>query len=139
MVFILSAVLFICAVLFVGYPLYRHERTGGKGGEDAQQLDGQRSAIRSLLEELELDYEMGNISQSEYEVLESNYRNQLGNIAESSDEFEVCVTGTLEEAIEVEIMNLRQYKPIMCPQCGTPQPAKDRFCPQCGKEFFFPG
>ena len=76
MVYFLSLILFFGAVLFVGYPLYKSEsKTEDTKTNRATQVN--QAIIRSMLEELELDFEMGNISEEDYRELDVKYRAQL--------------------------------------------------------------
>ena len=71
MMYVISAILFIGAIAFVGYPFFMHKK------EDISQSEANKSAIYSMIEELELDYEMGHISDEEYRELDSKYRAEL--------------------------------------------------------------
>ena len=71
MVFIVSAVLFFGAAIFVGYPLF------GPKTEIHQWPDSKQDAIRMKIKELELEFEMGNISNEDYRELDAKYRAEL--------------------------------------------------------------
>lgn len=71
MVYLVGTVLFIIAALFVGYPLFRPQRNQEAGTEQSD------ATFHSILEELELDYEMGNISEDEFRELDAKYRARL--------------------------------------------------------------
>ena len=70
---VIIAILFAGAALFVGYPLFKREETR----YDTQSLQVNEPAVLSMIEELELDFEMGNISEEEYLRLDAQYRAEL--------------------------------------------------------------
>ena len=83
MTFIIAFILVIATLAFVGYPLLsprtaRHERNRGH-----EYLIVEKAVTRSLVEELELDYEMGNISEEDYHALASRYGEKSGYLPEA--------------------------------------------------------
>ncbi len=77
MVVAISVILLIIGILFVAYPLFRPLRSKDEERETIEQLHVKQSTIHSILEELEMDYEMGHISDEEYHELDAKYRAQL--------------------------------------------------------------
>ena len=76
MVIAISAILLIIGILFVGYPL-RKSPTIKDENDMIEQLYVKHSSIKSILEELEMDHEMGHISDEEYQELDAKYRAEL--------------------------------------------------------------
>ena len=77
MIYVISAILLIIGILFVAYPLFRPSRSKVEESESIKQLYVKQSTVYSILEELELDYEMGHISDEEYRELDAKYRAEL--------------------------------------------------------------
>jgi len=82
MIFLIGAILVIATVIFVGYPLLRPKKVSEQENDEHQELLAKRSALNLLIEELELDFEMGNISEEEYRRLDRKYREALGSLFE---------------------------------------------------------
>lgn len=85
MVYLIGLILFAVAVWFVAYPLFRptdpeDEAGGGDLGEDI----GSAGSC-PIAEELELDREMGNISEDAYRMLTMDCRNRSGSDEEMGD------------------------------------------------------
>ncbi len=76
MVYFVGSILFIVAARFVGYPLYKTE-SRKVANVTSQDTQANRASIGSILEELELDFEMGNISKEDYQELDAKYRAEL--------------------------------------------------------------
>ncbi|MBT4512320.1 MAG: c-type cytochrome biogenesis protein CcmI [Chloroflexi bacterium] len=76
MVYLIGVILFLGAALFVGYPLFKAE-SKKEATETNQETQVNQAVIRSMLEELELDYEMGNISEEDCRELDAKYRAEL--------------------------------------------------------------
>jgi hypothetical protein len=76
---LLAIVLGLLALTYVLYPLYSQTKTGSTrnhngsaSGEAAVPAEQEQSA-RTALQEIELDYQLGNISQEEYRRLRERY------------------------------------------------------------------
>ncbi len=76
MVYFMGVILFLGAALFVGYPLYKSE-SKTEDTKISRETRVNHAIIRSMLEELELDFEMGNISEEDYRELDAKYRAEL--------------------------------------------------------------
>ena len=74
--YVVGVILFLGAVLFVGYPLYK-VKPQREDSEKNQGFQANQASIGSMLEELELDFEMGNISEEDYRELDAKYRAEL--------------------------------------------------------------
>ena len=74
MVYLVGFLLFTLAAWFVAYPIFRpktsmDEDVGGQTG-----IDPDRSGTALMLEELELDRALGNISEEEYRAVSATYK-----------------------------------------------------------------
>jgi hypothetical protein len=72
----------ICALVFVLYPLYGSKSKRGTEpgfGEPASEVQGstepaeREQAARNALQEVELDYQLGNIADGDYQTLRERY------------------------------------------------------------------
>ncbi len=78
MEYLIIAILFAGAASFVGYPLFKREQPS----DDARASQDSEPSILSMIEELELDYQMSNITEEEFKELDSHYRDELNQLAE---------------------------------------------------------
>lgn len=77
MLILTTALLVIVTVFFVGYPLFRARARNANNDAKQNPVTDSQPRIRALLEELELDYRMGNISEEDYRELDARYRAEL--------------------------------------------------------------
>jgi hypothetical protein len=77
---LVALVLGLCALAFVLYPLYRRRSSGAVQAvsttdavAETTQPDEKEQAARSALHEVELDYQLGNISEGDYQALRERY------------------------------------------------------------------
>jgi hypothetical protein len=74
--FVIIGILLVIGILFVAYPIFRPPSIKNKK-ETMKQIRVEQSAIHLILEELEMDREMGHISEEEYRGLDARYRAEL--------------------------------------------------------------
>lgn len=154
---ILAAIIVIGMIAFIAYPLFtapREETT-----ESPSALDGlvaQRDAAYDAIRDLDFDFQMGKLSQSDYAALREKYKARAalalqqidalgGNGAGAKIEQEVAelraakrVGVPADDEIEREVARLRAGKGaaanLRCGNCGTPYRAGDAFCAKCGNK-----
>ena len=71
MIFLIGAILVIATVIFIGYPLFKRNTARERQNDAYQELMAKRAALHSLIDELALDFKMGNISEKEHRELEN--------------------------------------------------------------------
>ena len=111
----LAIILGLLALAFVLYPVYRQryaglpaqEATGAlvqeakdapKASKSLVQADKEQSA-RSALQEVELDYQLGNIAEPEYRALRERYMQQALVALKSRYEHEQAIDEQIEEQL----------------------------------------
>ncbi len=161
MEYLLVAILIVAVVAVIAYPLFTSP--GAKNERAGDALDNwiaQRDSAYDAIRDLDFDYQMGKLSQSDYDALRNKYRARAASALEQIDralgrdgaetgieekvtrlrarrgaaparETPVASPGTNGDAIEEEVARLRAGR-ARCPRCGTPYPAGDRFCAKCG-------
>ena len=156
MEFILAAIIVLGILAFIAYPLFSAAREDIF--ETPSALDGllsQRDAEYDALRDLDFDFQMGKLSQSDYTSLREKYKaraavalQQIDAIGGNGDGAEVEEqvaqlraakrTALPDDAIEREVARLRASKDatsnLRCAKCGTPYRAGDAFCAKCGKK-----
>jgi hypothetical protein len=154
---ILAIIIVLGVLAFIAYPLFKtspEERT-----ETPIALDGllsQRDAAYDAIRDLDFDFQMGKLSESDYATMRERYRGRAAVALEQIDESSRTSAGSLAEeqiaalraakrvtvapddAIEREIALRRARKGATadsrCPNCGTPNTAGDTFCAKCGNK-----
>jgi hypothetical protein len=79
MAIVIALILGVLALSFVLYPLYRHPddastRAGSEAPTEGEGMTDEREkAARNALQEVELDYQLGNIAEPDYQALRERY------------------------------------------------------------------
>jgi len=149
MVVVLTLLLLIIVLAFVGYPLLRPAvretaEPAAPAEQQREQLLGERENVLSTLKDLELEHSIGNLSDGDYDALRTAQRHKAVAIFRELDRLDdsgpVAVSHhpsmldhlTLDEQLEEEITRARQRlngnDSDMMP--GTESPAIA--CPACG-------
>ncbi len=103
----------IASLAFVLYPLYKHERGGvdllqpqvglsrleDGALEDAAQLPERELAARMALQEVELDYQLDNISEDDYRQLRDRYMRRALVALKSRYQHEQVLDALIEEQV----------------------------------------
>ena len=161
MINFLAAIVVLGAIGIVSWPVLRGINTKNSHGlEDTEvsELLSQKDAALFAINELESDYEIGSLSQGDYQELRKKYeekavaliktvdelRNESGldEISHIDEEIEARVSSlrraknTTEQDIEARALNLRRTKGMpdgkACPGCGLPLQPDAVFCSRCG-------
>jgi hypothetical protein len=142
------------AVLAVGWPLWR-ERQEPEIVEEALvasaavadplgDLIDRRDSIYQAIKELEFDYQVGKVSEVDYQAFDAQLKTQAVAVLKEMDALQAAeVDAALDAQIEAEIAALRRngharanLEPspavAFCPQCGRQARSGDRFCGSCG-------
>ncbi len=108
MVSILVAIgLGLLTLAFVLYPLYQRRPSSGQEAttENGAVLPSEREqAARAALHEVELDYQLGNIADTDYDMLRERYMHRALTALKSRYEREQ----ELDEVIEEELRKLKE-------------------------------
>jgi len=130
--------------LLILYPLFRPSIRSSQGsllksnGHTAEVEEEREMAITSL-RELELEYQMGKLSEEDYSELRGQYRRRAIALLKAAD----AGAEGIDSDIEAEVQRLRRAlagngsiapkSGAVCMYCERPVGSKDKYCPNCGK------
>ncbi|HEY57518.1 MAG TPA: zinc-ribbon domain-containing protein [Anaerolineae bacterium] len=146
--------------LYIAQPLLRPMRRAGQSSYETElsALLARRDTIVSTLEDLEMDFELGKLSEAAYLAQKKALLKKGAEILERLDALTATMstksaTDRLQEAVrqrrrasrihiddDLEALleqrrRQRQQQAVgFCPHCGAPVLQSDRFCPKCGTE-----
>lgn len=155
MEFILITILVVVVIAFIAYPLFTPSHAETASAASAlDSLIAQRDSVYDAIRDLDFDFQLGKLSQSDYVVLREKYK---ARAALALQEIDVAVSddGALDAQIEAQVAQLRthpnrdgaierevarlretkiKHAVSRCGNCGTPCRAGDRFCASCGSK-----
>jgi hypothetical protein len=153
MVVVLTLLLLIVVLAFVGYPLLRPAvpaaaQPTAPAEEQREQLLGERENVLATLKDLELEHSIGNLSDGDYDALRAAQRHKAVAIFRELDRVDangppVAVQHpsvldhlTLDEQLEEEIARARQRlngtDPDTAPLAPEGRSGPASACPACG-------
>ncbi len=151
-------VLALLAIGFVTFPLWRGKNADaeavaaadaasvGEGDPALADLLSQRDATYRAIKEIEFDYEIGNLSETDYHDLRERYKVKALGLLKAIKEHaqqagadgEAHGASTAAEAIERAVSRRRAKKSApSCLRCGAAVATGARFCPSCGQALAF--
>ncbi len=138
MTYVAILLMMLVAFAVVGWPLITEshgQRRESGASSPWDDLVGQRDSAYLGIKELDFEYELGNLSESDYQRLRQRYRTEAATTLQKLDAVvdgggdtppsdRVASTGTApSDSIQAE---------LPCPSCGRSTEAGDRHCWGCG-------
>ena len=140
MTFLAVLLVMLAAFTVVGWPLIssaRDTRREVGGASPWNDLIGQRDAAYRAIKELDFEYQLGNLSESDYRGLRERYRSEaaatlreLDAVMRGAGAGEASPGGPATSAAVAPTLPAQADPP--CPSCGRPTEAGDRRCRSCG-------
>jgi hypothetical protein len=161
---ILSLVLVGGTLALVLYPLWRQPQTRASrdaSGRTVEELEARYQASLAAIRDLMFDFEMGKVTQEDYDALltkskleAAQIRRQIDQMSQSSEaEIDPDIDAEIEKLVaqlkaapangneallkevdkEIEILKHAQDDTLACPSCGSVAQADDSFCSSCGQ------
>jgi hypothetical protein len=138
--FLAVLLLMLAAFTVVGGPLIRSARSGREESNGSSRLDDlidRRDAAYRAIKELDFEYQLGNLSESDYRGLRERYRSEaaatlreLDAVMRGAGAGEASSGGPATSAAVAPTLPAQADPP--CPSCGRPTEAGDRRCRSCG-------
>lgn len=152
MEFIVIAVLLIVVIAFVAYPLFTTQRGSKIETPNAlETLIAQRDSAYDALRDLDFDFQLGKLSQSDYAAMREKYKARAalalqqidalgGGDSQAAGQIEAQVAKLRRaktDSVEAEVAQLRASRAstqLKCSECGAPVRSSDQFCAKCGNK-----
>jgi hypothetical protein len=133
--------MFACAALvmlagfYVLTPLFK-ESKGNLEAElwmetDLDRLLDRKAVIYGNLKDLEFEYKMGRLSETDFSGLEAAYKKEAAAILQQADH--LGSESDLDKAVERETPARKIPAAAHCPSCGAEVIAGKKFCADCGR------
>ena len=141
MVFLAGTTLTALAAIYVLMPLFK-EPKGNLEVEllaetELDRLLNRKAVVYSNLKDLEFEYKMGRLGESDFHRLESGFKAEAAEILHKLDQ--LGVEKDLDEGIEqaiaarkVKLAASQEQKTRVCPSCGAEVIPGKQFCADCG-------
>ncbi len=142
-------VILVGVFLPIVYPLIRRRAGNGPGQDESQRkmaaMIGQKESSYAAINELEMDYRTGKVSDSDYSSLFERYKSEALQAIHALKEGQSEETEFWDTAIEQEIEERRRNLErqieevdgdlqIPCPTCGTENGPTRIICSHCGAD-----
>lgn len=125
MTYVVILLLMMAAFTIVLWPLVssvNRMRPETAGDSDLDELVSRRDSAYGALKELEFEYQLGNLSEPDYNDLRDRYRARAAVILKEIEEA-VAASGDGEA---------EAAGPLACPSCRKPTEPSDEYCWGCG-------
>jgi len=161
---ILSLVLVGGTLVVVLYPLWRQPETRlsrDASGRTAEELEARYQASLAAIRDLMFDFEMGKVTQADYDRLltkskleAAQIRRQIDQMSQQSEvDLDPNIDAEIEKLVaqlknspangnepllkeidkEIEILKHVRHDTLTCPNCGSIAQVGDAFCSSCGQ------
>lgn len=112
---------------YIGYPLYqtRRLRISFALNHRAEELQSRKAEIYAAIKDIEFDFQMGKISEEDFNELRDHYRAEAVRILKQIDALKLPKTDKKRERSEKSAVRF-------CAECGQPAAKGDNFCTDCG-------
>jgi hypothetical protein len=124
MIWVFCTAVVLLSGIYVLTPLFGKPQEwldfNASGETELARLQDKKSVIYRSMRDLELEYRMGRLSDSDFHHLEAEYKNEAEIILQKMEK--MGVTENPE-------------KDLKCPACGAATNAGKKFCADCGHKF----
>lgn len=104
------------------------ETAGQKAEPDADYLVARKTAIYRNIKELEFEYKMGRMTETDFQRLEAEYKGEAAEIFQKLDIMDMLNAPAIMPETDVKA----DVKADACPACGAKTIPDKKFCADCG-------
>ncbi|MFQ5798624.1 MAG: zinc ribbon domain-containing protein [Bacteroidota bacterium] len=137
---VLLLVIVLASVGFVALP-YLQKRLSARGAAESRHghladLYAQRDNLLSAIKDVELDHEMGKISEEDYTQMNTQFRREAVAVFQKIDDSngKSSARRRLEEQLQTLRKQPNASNKHFCPICGLRIKSQARFCSNCGHQ-----
>jgi hypothetical protein len=137
MIWLLCSTLALFSGYFVLKPLFGKSKNNLDsellGETELDRLLDRKSVIYRNIKDLEFEYRIGRLSDTDYKQLDAGYKNDAAIILQKLEQ--LGVTQDLDDLIEKEIAAHKKSpgrNSTQCPSCGADVAPGKKFCADCG-------
>ena len=137
MIIVVEILIFVSAMFFVGYPIFKRQEARVKTQENEAlgELIHKKEAVYISIKDLDFDYRTGKLSEDDYKELKERYELEALHILKDIDDSErekTTADKTIARQVASESAEPTDKDFIFCPKCGTKAKMGDSFCFKCG-------
>ncbi len=128
----IAILLTVLTFAFIIYPFFKQKLRPADSSENEKlrELHSKRDTTYSMLKELEFDFQSGILTEEDYQDLKARYKGKAISILRDIDD--AGKDTEVDEEIEKQVLELRQKRGRLCPQCKAKVQTDTNFCSQCG-------
>ena len=130
----LAYLLGFAALIWACLPLFKKDRTWISLIMETEELEDQKQRVYGNIADLEFDYAMGRLSESDFSRIRKSFLSEAGRVIQRLEDQKS--PGFLKR-IEKDLGNLnkkKKTKKSKCENCGNKNLPEASFCMKCGKE-----
>ena len=140
MVWLACIVLVLLAGIYILMPLFRMTEYGPEiepaAETEVDRLLDRKTVVYGNLRDLEFEYKMGRLSDSDFQQLGTGYKNEAAGILKRLDNLSAPEKPEITKAARKAGRPASESKPVqdapLCPNCGAEVIAGKKFCADCG-------
>lgn len=125
-------------MVWIIMPLFKKDSTWVSLHMEAEELADQKQRVYGNIADLEFDFAMGRLSESDFNEIRQSFLREAGRVIEK---LESQKSSKLMERIENDVAHLGKKKKKSsksdtryCIECGTENQSTAKFCMKCGEE-----
>ncbi len=130
---IIGIVLAIATAAFIAYPLFQKQKNKVSFALNhrAQEMEARKNEIYAAIRDIDFDYQMGKLTQEDYETLRQQYKTEAIGMMKQIDQAGSPAARSRTAQRDAPSRGARNAERF-CHHCGQPVGADDQFCNACG-------
>ncbi len=126
---IIAAVLITAAAILFTLVVRKRDLPPPEPASSSEYIEERKSAIRENLNDLQFEYSVGKLSESDYQQTKSELQKELAGVAGTIENDAGPVPESVPEAMPARP---EPAAVTVCPRCGATFSERLKFCGECG-------
>lgn len=126
MVEIIIILITVAIIFYILLPLFFKKRIKTRVSSDVSELTERKEILERDLSDLYFDYQMGKLTDDDFNSLQNDYSNEIDEIIDDSKN----IIKSPRSHRKTEIVNKDTIEE--CPKCGRENSVKNKYCANCG-------